>query len=73
VKSRKWEKFLAQVVVVVVILGTIIFGALGLYINGRIILPEMGLIAPGYWSWFWVMFFGLGFGMAIKWVYSIFD
>lgn len=25
------------------------------YICGRILLPEMGLTAPGYWIWFWVM------------------
>jgi len=29
-------------------------GGLISYICGRIILPEMGLTAPGYWPWFWV-------------------
>lgn len=24
------------------------------YIGGRIILPEMGLTAPGLWAWFWL-------------------
>ena len=32
--------------------GTVIF-----YIVGRILLPEIGLHAPGLWVWFWVMFF----------------
>lgn len=29
-------------------------GALIAYIIGRVLLPEMGLVAPGYWTWFWV-------------------
>lgn len=36
----------------------ILAGAFGLplatYIAGRILLPEMGLTAPEYWTWFWV-------------------
>lgn len=25
------------------------------YVGGRIILPEMGLTAPGWWAWFWLL------------------
>lgn len=32
--------------------GSVIF-----YIVGRILLPEIGLTAPGFWIWFWVFFF----------------
>jgi hypothetical protein len=31
------------------------------YVCGRIILPELGLTAPGYWPWFWVSLFTLAF------------
>lgn len=40
---------------VVGILAAVFGGALVEYICGRILLPEMGLTAPGYWIWFWVM------------------
>ena len=32
---------------------SLVVGAIGLYMGGRIILPEMGLQAPGFWPWFW--------------------
>jgi len=35
-----------------------VFAALE-YIIGRILFPEMGLTAPGYWTWFWVTFFAM--------------
>lgn len=42
----------------------ILIGILGIplvvYIIGRILLPEMGLTAPGYWAWFWASLIGTG-------------
>lgn len=29
----------------------VFWGALGSYIGGRILLPEIGLTPPGYWTW----------------------
>jgi hypothetical protein len=26
------------------------------YCAGRILLPDMGLMPPGYWKWYWAMF-----------------
>lgn len=36
------------------------------YIVGRILLPAMGLTAPGFWVWFWAVFWLLVFATAIK-------
>ena len=44
---------------VAVLIGGSFGGGLVSYTTGRIILPEMGLIAPSYWPWFWVWFIGL--------------
>lgn len=41
---------------VMLALGSLAGGLLS-YIAGRIILPEMGLTAPGFWPWVWVWFF----------------
>lgn len=38
------------------IIGLIFLAALFEYIVGRILLPEMGLTAPDYWTWFWTSF-----------------
>jgi len=29
------------------------------YIGGCVILPEMGLTAPGYWPWYWTSVLGI--------------
>lgn len=31
-------------------------GAFVGYVVGRILLPELGLTAPGYWAWYWAVF-----------------
>lgn len=33
----------------------VVAGSVAAYIIGRILLPEVGLTAPGFWIWFWVM------------------
>lgn len=35
-------------------IGLVFSTALGEYIVGRILLPEVGLTAPHYWTWFLV-------------------
>jgi phage shock protein PspC (stress-responsive transcriptional regulator) len=40
-------------------LASVVFAATDSYIAGRIILPEMGLSAPGFKVWFWFWLFGL--------------
>lgn len=45
--------------------GVVFFGALGEYVCGRIILPEMGLHVPDYWSWFWFMVWATVFSVVI--------
>lgn len=56
------DKFLMFLVA----LGILVFGSLGEYICGRIILPAMGLEAPGYWTWFWFMTWGLFFSIPLS-------
>jgi hypothetical protein len=51
----------------------LLFGALGDYIGGRILLPAMGLTAPGYWTWFWFMVVVLSFVTLIKFLSSLVD
>lgn len=45
----------------------LLLSSLGSYIFGRILLPAMGLMAPGYWTWFWATFVIGLFVFAIKW------
>jgi hypothetical protein len=40
--------------------------ALSEYVCGRIILPEMGLTAPGYWPWFWFTGVVLAFSVPVR-------
>lgn len=40
-------------------------GSLGAYIGGRVILPAMGLTAPGFWAWFWFVMWAAGFGTVV--------
>lgn len=44
---------------ILLFLGVVFFAAGDSYIMGRILLPELGLMVPAYWTWFWVWFFGL--------------
>jgi hypothetical protein len=37
----------------------------GSYIAGRIVLPEMGLVAPGYGTWFWATLFTMAAVVAV--------
>lgn len=41
-------------------------GAFGEYVGGRIVLPDVGLTAPEYWTWFWFTFWtgGIAFALA---------
>lgn len=41
------EKFLIALLFV----GGCFFGALAEYVAGRVLLPAMGLTAPGHWTW----------------------
>lgn len=41
--------------VVLLLLAGWAFGALLSYWWGRVLLPEVGLVAPGYWTWFWAV------------------
>lgn len=68
--SRGMKKFLDRVIVMLVIFGTIVAVALGLYIIGRILLPEMSLTAPGYGTWFWATLWSAVFGSALWWFYN---
>lgn len=34
----------------------VVVGSAAEYVGGRILLPELGLSAPEYWTWFWAMF-----------------
>lgn len=36
----------------------IVFSATGAYVGGRIVLPEIGLVAPAWSTWFWAAFWG---------------
>jgi len=56
------SKFLAFLLLV----GIALVGALGEYIGGRIILPAIGLTAPGYWVWFWLMVVAMAFGIPLN-------
>lgn len=49
------EKFLIALLFV----GGCFFGALAEYVAGRVLLPAMGLTAPGHWTWFWVLAFAI--------------
>lgn len=50
----------------------IFLGALGEYICGKIVLPEMGLRAPGFMIWFWFMTFGTVFAFLLGMVKEVF-
>lgn len=49
------------------------FGALGEYVCGRILLPEVGLTAPQYWTWFWFMFFAMVFSSPLWVIRALLD
>lgn len=36
----------------------------GEYVGGRVILPEVGLTAPGWWTWFWFTSWASIFGLV---------
>lgn len=56
----------------VVLVGWLV-GALAEYVGGRVLLPAMGLTAPGYWTWLWFTFWVIVFGIIALFVRSIFD
>lgn len=56
------ERFLYVLLVVV----TWFASAIGSYVAGRIVLPEVGLIAPGFWTWFWMVGVLIIFGTVVK-------
>lgn len=59
---------MSKILIALALLAVLLFGSFGEYICGRIILPAMGLMAPGYWTWFWFMFWALVFGGTLAFV-----
>lgn len=49
-----------KLLVAFVLLVILLVGSFSGYVGGRIMLPAMGLMAPGYWTWFWFTFWSLG-------------
>jgi hypothetical protein len=63
------DKFLVALYVGVVLL----LATTGEYIGGRIILPAMGLTAPGFDTWFWFTFIILLFSLVLYFLKELFD
>ena len=43
------------------------------YVCGRVILPAVGLTAPGFWTWFWFTAWAAGFTALIKFIEELMD
>lgn len=65
------EAVLGKVWAVLLFLSIVLLSALGEYICGRILLPAMGLRAPGYWTWFWLTAFASIFGFAANFLVGV--
>lgn len=44
-----------MVALLLVALIEIVGESVAVYVIGRILLPEVGLTAPGFWVWFWAV------------------
>lgn len=54
---------MVALLVIVALFGFPFIGATGSYIGARILFPDMGLGVPGYWKFYWAVFFlGIVYG-----------
>lgn len=68
--KRKWKRRMKMLAFFAFVL---FVGPLASYVSGRIVLPEMGLTAPGYGIWFASFLVILMFWTAFYAVKELFD
>lgn len=57
--------------VILILLVTPSYAALASYIGGRILLPEIGLAAPQYTTWFWFYLFIIIFATPVYMIKAV--